>query len=64
MKVKELLNELAKYNLEANISIVVACRPYQFDISYGTSEGCKPSNCEEVCLSVITNDYQTEQVSK
>ena len=64
MKVKELLNDLSKYNLEANISIVVDCCPHQFDISYGTSEGCKPSNCEEVCLSVIANDYQKEQVSK
>ena len=58
MKVKELLEKLSEYNLEADISIVLNNSARDFEICYGTSEGCTKENCDEVNLYVkgLNND--------
>lgn len=49
MTVKELINELQKYNPEAQIT--VGDNFYNgISISYGYSDGCTKENCQFVCF--------------
>ena len=58
MKVYELIEKLNKYNPKANICICVNGMPKEFEICYGTSEGCTPENCDSVDFMI---DTPTEQ---
>lgn len=55
MKVKELLELLNKYNPEAIVQVVVDCHPYDFEVWYGSSEGCTPETCDNVSVAVYCN---------
>lgn len=54
MKVKELIEKLNKYNPNADVEVVVNGYPESFEICYGSSEGCTPTNCDCVDLMVET----------
>jgi hypothetical protein len=50
MKNKELIEKLKEYNPEAEVTIIAFCQKFDFDILFGTSEGVKKINCEDVCF--------------
>ena len=50
MKIKDLLNRLATYNLEAEFEIYVNDKPAVFEICCGGAEGVTPSNCDHVTI--------------
>ena len=52
MTVKELINKLNEYNLDAEINIVVDGLDRPFEICFGNSEGVTKTNCETVDLMV------------
>ncbi|MGN0173975.1 MAG: hypothetical protein ACI39F_06000 [Acutalibacteraceae bacterium] len=54
MKVKEFIEKLNKYNKNADFNIVVNGCPKDFEICYGSSEGCTHANCDCVDLMVDT----------
>lgn len=57
MTVKEMVDKLNEYNLEAKFNIVVNGFGRPFTICFGCSEGVVKTNCETVDLMVgISND--------
>ena len=58
MKVKELIEKLSTYNLDATIDVVVKSYPKEFEICCGYAEGCTKENCECVSLHVNTREEQ------
>ena len=52
MTVKELINKLSEYNLEAEINVVVDGYVKPYTICYGGAEGVSKANCETVDLMV------------
>lgn len=48
MTVKELSEKLAEYNQNATVQVVAHSTMSDFDIIYGTSEGCEKPNCDTV----------------
>ena len=52
MTVKEIIDKLSKYNLEAEINVVVDGYARPFTICFGDSEGVTKTNCETVDLTV------------
>jgi hypothetical protein len=48
MKVRDLITELLKYNLEAEVQVVNNSQKYDISISFGYSEGVVKSNAEEI----------------
>lgn len=54
MKVYELIEKLNKYNPKADVEICVNGKPTEFEIGYGTSEGCTPATCDSVHFMVDT----------
>jgi hypothetical protein len=52
MKVKELIKKLNEYNPEANFYVIVNSYPKDFEICFGTSEGCTKENCDSVDIMV------------
>lgn len=54
MKVYELIEKLNKYNPKADIGICVNGMPKEFEICYGTSEGCTPATCDSVDFMIDT----------
>ena len=60
MKVKDLIKSLKEYNPEADVHVVVESKPMDFEICYGSSEGCTKENAEDVSLFVVEmNDKDT-----
>ena len=55
MTVKEMINKLSEYNLEAKFNIVVDGFDRPFTICFGYSEGVVKTNCETVDLMVDTS---------
>ena len=55
MKVYELVKKLVEYNQNADVNVVVNGYPKEFEICYGSSEGCQPYNCDCVDLLVDTS---------
>ena len=55
MKVYELVKKLNRYNQNADINVVVNGYPKEFEICYGSSEGCQPYNCDCVVLMLDTS---------
>jgi len=60
MKVKEFIEELNKYNLEAKIEVLIDNYPKGFRIMHGGSEGCSNKSCDFVCLEVIGHNSQED----
>jgi len=58
MKLKNLIELLQRYNLDANVQIVVDSHPCDFEILYGSSEGCTKENCEDVYLSIDLYNHE------
>ena len=52
MTVKELINKLNEYNLDAKFNIVVDGFDRPFEICFGGAEGVTKANCEAVDLMV------------
>lgn len=52
MTVKEIIDKLSKYNLDAEINVVVDGYTRPFTICFGDSEGATKTNCETVDLMV------------
>ena len=52
MTVKEIIDRLSEYNLDANFNIVVDGFDRPFEICFGNSEGVTKTNCETVDLMV------------
>lgn len=52
MTVKEIIDKLSKYNLDAKFNIVVDGFDRPFEICFGISEGVTKTNCETVDLTV------------
>ena len=52
MTVKEIIDKLSEYNLEAEINVVVDGFDRPFTICIGSSEGVTKANCETVDLMV------------
>lgn len=50
--VKDLINELYSYNMDAEINVVVEGSPRDFEILFGNNEGVTKRNCTVVSLSV------------
>ena len=55
MTVKEMIDKLNEYNLEATFNIVVDGFDRPFTICFGYSEGVVKTNCETVDLMVGTS---------
>lgn len=63
MKVKELIEELLKFNQDANVKVTAHCKREDFTISYGygEGEGVTKDQCSEVSLyvdSLCSNERQ------
>ena len=52
MTVKEIIDRLSEYNLDAKFNIVVDGFDRPFEICFGDSEGVTKANCEAVDLMV------------
>lgn len=52
MTVKEIIDKLSGYNLDAKFNIVVDGFDRPFEICFGISEGVTKANCETVDLMV------------
>jgi len=52
MKVKDLIQTLNEYNLEAEISVIANCKEYPFTLSFGGSEGVTKNTTSSVHLYV------------
>ena len=50
MTVKDLIVNLLDYDMEAEVKVVALNTMSDFDISYGTSEGCEKHKCDTVFL--------------
>jgi len=56
MKVKELIENLQKYNPEAKVMVIVDDQiPCEFEIWYGGKDGVTKETCDSVDLSVYIN---------
>ena len=54
MTVQDLIEKLSRYNKTATIGVYINGMPKEFEICYGTSEGCTPENCDSVDFMVET----------
>lgn len=52
MTVKEIIDKLSEYNLEAEINVVVDGYVKPYTICFGGAEGTTKTNCEAVDLMV------------
>ena len=52
MKLRELINKLKEYNQEADFYVVVNNYSRDFEICFGTSEGCAKENCDSVDIMI------------
>lgn len=55
MTVKEIIDKLSEYNLDAKFNIVVDGFDKPFEICFGNSEGVTKTTCETVDLMVGDN---------
>ena len=60
MTVRELIKELLDYNPEATVQVIVYNYVEEFDITYGSSDGCTKENCDNVSLFVSGSKEQTK----
>jgi len=52
MKVKELINKLLDYNMEAEVKVIAHSKEYDYSITFGGEEGVEKHNTKEVSLYV------------
>lgn len=52
MTIKEIIDKLGEYNLEAEFSVIIDGFARPFEICFGGSEGVAKTNCETVDLMV------------
>jgi len=67
MKVKDLIQELNEYNLDAEILVTAHCKEYPFTLSYGGAEGVTKNTTNSVHLYVdelCTNEVINENLFK
>jgi len=50
MNVKDLIVNLLDYNMSAEVKVVAHSTMSDFDITFGTSEGCEKHRCDTVFL--------------
>jgi hypothetical protein len=48
MKVRELIDQLISFNMDADVNVIVHCMPEEFSLSYGGGDGVEKHNCETV----------------
>lgn len=63
MKVKELIDELLKFNQDAEVTVTAHCKKENFTITYGygDGEGITKDKCSEVSIYVdrlCSNEHQ------
>jgi len=51
-KVREVIEELGKYNPEADVGVLAMNRSHDFSLSCGGSDGCTKENCDNVFFDV------------
>ena len=57
MKINELIDLLSRFNLKANISILIDNTPHKrFDVLWGDSDGSEMENCENVYVYLEDNN--------
>jgi hypothetical protein len=52
MKVKELINKLLDYNMEAEVKVIAHSKEYDYSITFGGAEGVEKHNTKEVSFYV------------
>jgi hypothetical protein len=52
MKVKELINKLLEYNMEAEVKVIAHSKEYNYSITFGGAEVIKNPTTKEVSLYV------------
>jgi len=52
MQVKELINKLLDYNMEAEVKVVANHKKYDYSITFGGKEGVEKYNTKEVSFYV------------
>ena len=57
MKLKDFLDRLSRYNLEADVKVVVGSDSKDFEVCFGGGDGCTPENCDSI-------DWLAEEVKK
>ena len=60
MKVKELIDELKNYNMDAKVQVVVDNYPVDFDLTYGGADGVTKKSASEI--SFMTEGCQSENL--
>ncbi len=63
MTVKELVTKLGEYNQNAEVKAVVHNTMSDFDITFGTSEGCEKETCDTVFLDSYLFQGEPERSS-
>jgi len=63
MTVKALIEKLANYNQTAEVKIVAYNKMSDFDITFGTSEGCEKDTCDTVFLDSYLFQGEAEKSS-
>lgn len=63
MTVKALIEELTNYNQTAEVKIVAHNTMSDFDITFGTSEGCEKDTCDTVFLDSHLFQGESEKSS-
>lgn len=53
MQVKELINKLLDYNMEAEVKVVANHNKYDYSIAFGGKEGIEEHNAKEVFFYVV-----------
>lgn len=64
MKVKDLIKKLLDYNMDADVSVIAHCKPYDFSVSFGGDEGVEKHNTKDVSFYVdelCTNEQSNGQ---
>ena len=63
MTVKELIEKLDGYNQQAEVKVVAHNTMSDFDITFGTSEGCEKETCDTVFLDSYLFQGDSEKSS-
>jgi len=52
MTVKELIEKLTTYNMDAEVSVIAHNKPHDFSLTYGGAEGCDKKTAPRVSFYV------------
>lgn len=56
MNVLEIIKIFKQYNENAEFLLIINNKPIEFEILYGSSEGCTKENCENVYICADSKD--------